>query len=1073
MNLKHFFKRFSFSGIQTPFRVTLSYAIISVLWILGSSHFLLSQIDDLKLINQLEKLKGLGFVVVTSGLLFALLQNWYQRMKKSHDQLKATLDTIPDLLFEVDLEGRYFDYHSSRDDLLAAPSDQLIGKTIHEVLPSEAAAICMEALYEANITGVSHGKQIELLIGEETKWFELSVSRKMDLLSKKPHFIVLSRDITERKRDEHNILRISQLYATLSSSNQAIFRSQSEAELFPKICHNAVINGKIKMAWIGTINSDTQTITPLVWDGEGSKYLENFSISLEPENPSSKGPTAHAVLTNSPQWIQDFQHDPATVLWHSKGIQYNWKSSAALPLSIDGNVIAVLNLYTDQTHFFDPMIQHLLLDMAADISFALKAYRQKEATDEMQEKLAESYQLLRLIIDISPVRIFWKDKAFRYLGCNQIFAHDAGFEDPNELIGKTDDDLVWKEQAHLYRQDDASVMEQGRSKLFFEEPQTTPDGNVVWLSTSKVPLRNTNGDVIGVLGIYEDITKRKLTEEQLLKLSQAIEQNSSALMITDVEGTIEYVNAAFTRTTGYTSQEVIGQNPRFLGSSKTPAYLYSALWNHLIQGEQWSGEFINRHKNGEEYFQSIVATPIVDKNGKTTHYMAVGEDITNRKKSEERIHFLANFDPLTGLPNHTQMEDHFNYISRIARRSGHSFALMFLDIDHFKDINDSLGHKVGDELLINLAQRLKSILREEDTISRQGGDEFVLILPDVDAHAASIIAQKLIESVHKPIQLRNYELSITFSIGVSLYPSDGNSLETLLKNADTAMFRAKVEGRNGYRFFTEEMQQRSIRTLELSNALHHAMQNNELQLVYQPQISANSSTIIGAEALLRWNNPVIGNVSPSEFIAIAEDNGLIIQIGEWVLRTAVAQAKEWMDKGLPPIIMAVNLSAIQFRHSTLPELITSILEEIQLPPEYLEIELTERAAMNDPEKAIIIMNKLHDQGIRMSIDDFGTGYSSLSYLKKFNIYKLKIDQSFVRDINTDAEDKAIVGAIINMAKGLGILTIAEGVETVSQLNFLKDQGCDEIQGYLFSKPLIPSDFEAFVAARSNGSTLLS
>lgn len=1068
MNLKHFFKQFSFARIQTPFRVTLLYAIISVIWILVSSSFLLNQINDLKLINQLEKFKGLAFVLITSGLLFALLQNWYQRIKKSHDQLKATLDTIPDLLFEVDINGRYFDYHSSRDDLLAVQSDNLIGKTIHEALPIDAAKICMEALYEANSAGSSHGKQIELLIGEETKWFELSISRKIDLLSKEPHFIVLSRDITERKINEHNILRVSQLYATLSSSNQAIFRSQSEAELFPKICHNAVINGKIKMAWIGIINSDTKTIVPLVWDGDGTEYLENFSISLEPENPSSKGPTANAVLTNSPQWIQDFQHDQATALWHSKGKIYNWKSSAALPISIDGNIIAVLSLYTDQTNFFDPMIQRLLIDMTTDISFAVKAYRQKEAVDSMQQKLSESYQLLRSIVDNSPVRIFWKDKTFKYLGCNKIFAQDAGFEDPNELIGKTDDDLAWKDQASLYREDDQNVMEQELSKLFFEEPQTTPDGNLIWLSTSKVPLRDVHGAVIGVLGIYEDITKRKLIEEQLLKLSQAIEQNSSALIITNVEGIIEYVNAAFTRITGYSSQEVIGKNPRFLGSSKTPAYLYNTMWHRLIKGEQWSGEFINRNKNGEEYFQSIVATPIVDKNGKITHYMAVGEDITSRKKSEERIHFLANFDSLTGLPNHTQMEENFNYIISVAKQSGHSFALMFLDIDHFKDINDSLGHKVGDELLINLASRLKTILGDVNTISRQGGDEFVLIIPDVDASTASIIAQKLIDSVNKPIQLKNYELSITISIGISVYPSDGNSLETLLKNADTAMFRAKVEGRNSYRFFTEEMQQRSMRTLELSNALHYALQNNEFHLVYQPQISANSSTVIGAEALLRWNNPVLGNIPPSEFIAVAEDNGLIIQIGEWVLRTAVAQAKEWMDKGLPPIIMAVNLSAIQFRHSALPELITSILEEMQLPPEYLEIELTERAAMNDPDKAIIIMNKLHDQGIRMSIDDFGTGYSSLSYLKKFNIYKLKIDQSFVRDINIDAEDKAIVGAIINMAKGLGLLTIAEGVETVSQLNFLKNQGCDEIQGYLFSKPLLSSDFEAFVAKKISG-----
>lgn len=385
---------------------------------------------------------------------------------------------------------------------------------------------------------------------------------------------------------------------------------------------------------------------------------------------------------------------------------------------------------------------------------------------------------------------------------------------------------------------------------------------------------------------------------------------------------------------------------------------------------------------------------------------------------------------------------------------------MFLDLDHFKEINDSLGHNFGDMLLIQLAQRLKSILREEDTLARLGGDEFIVLLPDIDVSGAAKVAEKLMENISQPFTVEKNELTVTASIGMALYPADGLDMETLSKNADAAMYRAKEEGRNTYSFFTEEMQTVSARNLQLSNALYHALARNELYIVYQPQIFLKTGHIIGAEALIRWQHPEFGTVSPAEFIPIAENNGLILSIGEWVLRSAAAQLKNWLDSGLSPIIVAVNLSAIQFRHPNLPELVTRILDETGLPPEYLELELTEGVAMHNPQAAISIMNNLHKRGIRMSIDDFGTGYSSLSYLKQFKIYKLKIDQSFIRDISIDTGDRAIVDAIIHMAHSLGLQTIAEGVETVEQLDYLRNQGCDEIQGYYYSRPLPSEQFES-------------
>ena len=466
--------------------------------------------------------------------------------------------------------------------------------------------------------------------------------------------------------------------------------------------------------------------------------------------------------------------------------------------------------------------------------------------------------------------------------------------------------------------------------------------------------------------------------------------------------------------------------------------------------------------HGKFWFElSVSKKP--DSQGQESHFIVLARDITERKYAEERIQYLANFDVLTGLPNRTHLEEHLIYAISLAKRGNERLAVMFLDLDRFKDINDTLGHSIGDALLTELSKRLQLALREEDSVSRLGGDEFIVLLPNIDEFGTAKVAQKLLEVIEKPYQFHQHELRVTASVGIALYPGDGTDLETLSKNADSAMYRAKQEGRSCYRFFTQEMQELASRNLLLGNALRHALDRNQLRVYYQPQVSTVSGQLVGAEALLRWTHPELGIISPAEFIPIAEASGLILPIGEWVLSQAVHQAKIWMKKGFAPLVMAVNLSAVQFRHPDLPDLVTRILDEAALPPEYLELELTESATMHEPQGAIAVMNNLHERGVRMSIDDFGTGYSSLSYLKKFNVYKLKIDQSFVRDISTDQEDKSIVMAIINLSRSLGLQTIAEGVETIGQLEFLREQGCDEIQGYYFSKPVPADEFEIFAS----------
>lgn len=432
-----------------------------------------------------------------------------------------------------------------------------------------------------------------------------------------------------------------------------------------------------------------------------------------------------------------------------------------------------------------------------------------------------------------------------------------------------------------------------------------------------------------------------------------------------------------------------------------------------------------------------------------------------RRRSEDRALYLATRDPLTGLPNRALLIERASYALSFAARSQGSLALLYIDIDDFKDVNDALGHEVGDCLLVELAKRLQVHLRDQDLLARPGGDEFVVMLPGVDADGAAGVADKLLQTLGAACQVQSHELAVSASIGVAMYPADGDNFQTLYRNADAAMYRVKEAGRNGYEFFTHEMQAMSARHLRIVTALRQAIEGQQLSVMYQPQMSLADGSLVGAEALLRWTHPEMGFISPAEFIPIAESSGLIVPVGGWVLRQAVRQAVAWRRNGGPPLRMAVNLSAAQFRHADLSAMVRHILEEEGLTPGELELELTEGAVAQKPQHAIDVMNELRAQGIHLAIDDFGTGYSSMSYLKKFNAHKLKIDQSFVSDISHDADDRAIVTAVIEMAKRLNMTTIAEGVETAEQLAFLQRHGCDQIQGYIYSKPLTARDFEAF------------
>jgi len=554
-----------------------------------------------------------------------------------------------------------------------------------------------------------------------------------------------------------------------------------------------------------------------------------------------------------------------------------------------------------------------------------------------------------------------------------------------------------------------------------------------------------------------EIAERRRVEEQLRKLSRAIEQCPSVVIITDVQGRIEYVNPKFTQVTGYTPQEVIGMSLRDLEGQSSEEY--QQMWQTITSGGEWRGEFYSKKKNGEPYWVLAALSPIRNQAGNITHFLAVKEDITRRKRDEETIRYLAYYDALTDLPNRLLFNDRLTLALAKAQRSHQMLAIMFLDLDRFKIVNDTLGHALGDRLLQGVAHRLISTLGEGDVVARMGGDDFMLLLTGI-LQVEEVVqrVQKILEILRPSFNFEGYELHITPSIGIALYPDDGKSTEALLKNADVALHRAKEQGGNTYQFYTSVMNAAAFERLTLENSLRRALEREEFVLYYQPQVSLDRGEIVGMEALVRWQHPELGLVSPAKFIPLAEETGLIIPIGEWVLQTACAQNKTWEKAGFPPLRVAVNLSARHFKQKSLIGTVAWVLKETRFDPYYLDLELTEGAIMENAEATITTLRELKEMGLRISIDDFGTGYSSLGYLKRFPIDILKIDQSFVQDISIDPDDAAIVRLIITMAHTLKLKVIAEGVEAKEQLEFLRLYQCEEVQGYLFSKPVPAETF---------------
>lgn len=597
---------------------------------------------------------------------------------------------------------------------------------------------------------------------------------------------------------------------------------------------------------------------------------------------------------------------------------------------------------------------------------------------------------------------------------------------------------------------------QGRGELHVES--LTP-----FAADERVALQIIADNIGDSLQQIRQASANHLLESRLRQLSRALESSHNGVMITSstqLDHPIVYVNPAFERITGYTADEVIGLSGRFLVRDDLNQRGLGTIREALRSRREAHAILRNYRKDGSLFWNELFISPVRDEGGSmTTHFVSIINDVSERISYEQQLEFHANHDALTGLANRNLLNDRIAQALAQARADGLLVGVLLLDLDRFKLINDGFGHSPGNELLKSVAHRLNQSVRDTDTVARLGGDEFVVVIGRLQsADDLAIVASKILRSLNQPFIMEGKEIFVTASVGAAVYPRDGEHGETLLRNADVAMYRVKEHGRNNYRFYAPEMTHMAIDRLDMEGNLRRALERDELEVFYQPLVDLEGGRIVGAEALIRWRHPRIGMIQPAEFIPLAEDTGLIIPLGQFVLRRVCADLNEWQQAGLPPVKLSINLSARQFRQDDLAASIRSALDSAGIEGSRLAFELTESMVMHDVENTLLTLRELKNLGATISLDDFGTGYSSLSYLKRFPIDTLKIDRSFVRDIHQDKDDAAIAHAVIAMAHKLGIRVIAEGVETQAQLDLLRNFGCDELQGYLFSRPVPAGEF---------------
>ncbi|AVM72715.1 EAL domain-containing protein [Magnetospirillum gryphiswaldense] len=659
----------------------------------------------------------------------------------------------------------------------------------------------------------------------------------------------------------------------------------------------------------------------------------------------------------------------------------------------------------------------------------------------------------------------------RMVEANPAFLSMVGYGEV-ELRGEKFRDITHPDDIGLNDTLRAEVLDGSRDGFQLTKRYIAKDGRIIWAKLTCTVMREADGQQPFTVTVVEDITERKRLEDNMRLAATVFENSGDGLFVTDAENRIIHVNPAFTRITGFTADEVLGRNPRLLASGRHDHDFFIQLWTVLLRDGKWQGEIWDRRKDGEMFagWQNIAV--VRDTDGKVQNFVAVISDITTRKQVEERLSYAANHDPLTRLPNRTLFQERLTRAIARASRNHNLVALLFIDLDRFKQVNDTMGHLAGDMLLQQVAERLSSCIRQGDTVARLSGDEFTIILEDVqDPRDAAVVGHKVLRLLQEPVALTGGEAHISSSIGVSLYPTDAGDPQTLLKLADAAMYRAKHLGRNSCQFHSEAVNAEAFERLALENALRGAVDQGQFLLHYQPIFDVKSGRAVAVEALLRWRHPEVGVVAPNQFLALAEETGMIVPIGRWVFDQACRQAKLWRDAGHVDLRLHINLSPRQLRQPDLIEMVAAALEVSQLPPQALVLEVMETCVIDKAFDPSALFARFAALGVGLAIDEFGSGYSSFAFLRRLPVTILKVAQSFVRNLSSSEDESEIVTAIVALARGLHMTVVAPGIENKAQLDFLTGFGCDKVQGFLLSKPLPGTEMTEFLDLKRSPAAL--
>jgi len=945
------------------------------------------------------------------------MQALYLRQKSSYEaRLRALFGTIHDLIWLKSPEGVYLACNPMFERYIGAKESEIIGKTDYDLVDKELADYSCEHDRIAISKGAPCFNERSVAFADDghIAWMETVKTPMFDESGKLIGVIGIARDISERKQSEIALKRANDDMAALLRRNQVLMKTANDGIHVMDIQGNIVEVNDAFCDMLGYTREEAGHLNATDWDAQWS--------SEELQEKFSKFIGKSAVFE--------------TVHRRKDGILLNVEISST-GVEIDGT------------------------------PYLFAASRNITERKNILEELKRRESYLTAIIENQDGMVWLKDKEGRYLAVNQRYVAVCG-KDIQQIIGKTDFELWPRDVAEKYRADDMRVVATGESLL--TEESGFDNGALRWYETFKSPVFNEAGEVVATTGSSHDITERRQAEDDL-RIAAVTFETHEAILITDVHANIIRVNQAFTDVTGYTAAEVLGKNPRIMSSGRQDKTFYVEMWQQLLHTGSWSGEIWDKRKNGQIYPKWMNITAVRNEQHETTRYVAIFSDITARKQTEEEIRNLAFYDALTKLPNRRLFLERFRAALSVSTRNNNYGAVLFLDMDRFKVLNDTLGHDYGDLMLIEVSARIKSCVREMDTVARLGGDEFVVLIEEIgsDKKEASRkvgrVAEKIRVSLALPYDLGGHEHHSSPSIGISLYRGNEETIDELIQHADMAMYQAKHSGRNAVRFFDPVMQHSVAEHTAITNDLYHAIARQELHLHYQIQIDGNYRPL-GAEALLRWDHPQRGMLMPRQFIPIAEEGLLILDLDRWVLETACRQLFLWgKAEQTCDLKLSINVSAKQFAQPNFVDMVADTLERHQANPARLKLELTGDMVLNDLGGTVKKMHALKAIGVRLAMDDFGGGYSSLSYLKQLPLDQLKIGQEFIQGITLDGNDALLVEAIIDLANSFQVNVIAEGVETEAQLAFLKHLDCMAYQGYLFGRPVSLPDFDRFLYTR--------